>query len=342
MARKENLLMSLLSVWGIMLVVLGHSGFEEPIIMNKLYYLHKWIYSFHMPLFFMISGYLFSYTNENFTGIDAKEFLKKKFLRLLVPYFVLGIVIFLIKYAFSSLSHATREFSISNFFMMFIAPTGQNSTMGFLWYVFTLFVIFSVVIILGKLKLDLKRVGVCFALIVLFWAMFILMPSTSLFNWSTVCKDLPYFIIGILYKRYEPGLSRFFNQQGLLKLAVFTTLSLAFACIKLPISGWITSILSSICGLLMSISLCSCLLKSSFTNNYIIPLSKYTYSIYLLSWFGQYAAKVIFVNILNCNWLVVVIAMFIAGIILPLVVCFTVEMVECLSRQRWLRLVIGL
>ena len=92
----------------------------------------------------------------------------------------------------------------------------------------------------------------------------------------------------------------------------------------------------------MSISLCSCLLKLSFTYNYIIPLSKYTYSIYLLSWFGQYAAKVIFVNILNFNWLVVVIAMFIAGIILPLVVCFAVEKVECLSKQRWLRLVIGL
>ena len=65
--RKDNKLMALLSVWRIILVVLGHSGFEEPIIQQKLDLLHKWIYSFHMPLFFMISGYLFSYTNKDFT-----------------------------------------------------------------------------------------------------------------------------------------------------------------------------------------------------------------------------------------------------------------------------------
>lgn len=52
--KKDNHLMALLSVWGILLVVLGHSGFEEPLIMEKLGGLHSWIYSFHMPLFFMI------------------------------------------------------------------------------------------------------------------------------------------------------------------------------------------------------------------------------------------------------------------------------------------------
>lgn len=60
---KSNHLIALLPVWGILLVVLGHSGFEEPIIQNELSWLHSWIYSFHMPLFFLISGYLFSLTN---------------------------------------------------------------------------------------------------------------------------------------------------------------------------------------------------------------------------------------------------------------------------------------
>ena len=34
--KKDNKLMALLSVWGILLVLLGHSGFEEPEIQQKL------------------------------------------------------------------------------------------------------------------------------------------------------------------------------------------------------------------------------------------------------------------------------------------------------------------
>ena len=33
--KKDNKLMALLSVWGILLVLLGHSGFEEPEIQQK-------------------------------------------------------------------------------------------------------------------------------------------------------------------------------------------------------------------------------------------------------------------------------------------------------------------
>ena len=38
--KKDNKLMALLSVWGILLVLLGHSGFEEPEIQQKLGWLH--------------------------------------------------------------------------------------------------------------------------------------------------------------------------------------------------------------------------------------------------------------------------------------------------------------
>lgn len=76
---KDNKLMALLSIWGILLVVLGHSGFEESIIQQKLKILHNWIYNFHMPLFFMISGYLFSYTNKDFIKIDFFEFIQKRY-----------------------------------------------------------------------------------------------------------------------------------------------------------------------------------------------------------------------------------------------------------------------
>lgn len=42
---------------GIILMVLGHI----PAFSNNYKFAYKFIYAFHMPLFFIISGYLFAY-----------------------------------------------------------------------------------------------------------------------------------------------------------------------------------------------------------------------------------------------------------------------------------------
>lgn len=67
---------------GILLVILGHSPFDETVI--------KAIFAFHMPFFFFVSGYLFHYSKyrENKRG-----FVEGKFKRLIVPYFVTNLII---------------------------------------------------------------------------------------------------------------------------------------------------------------------------------------------------------------------------------------------------------
>ena len=66
---------------GLLLVILGH--LHVP-------YMTTWIYTFHMPLFFFLSGVVFSGSKYTF-----KEFLVKKIKSLVVPYFCLGFVIYL-------------------------------------------------------------------------------------------------------------------------------------------------------------------------------------------------------------------------------------------------------
>ena len=155
--KKDDKLMAMLSIWGIILVVIGHSGFTSPEIADRLSRLHRWIYSFHMPLFFFISGYLYSLTNKSFANINIFRFLKKKWHRLLIPYIILGIVIFIIKYSFAGLSTVERSFSLNSFLYMFITPQSANSTMGFLWYLITLFLIFTIMVIFSCMRIDLKR-----------------------------------------------------------------------------------------------------------------------------------------------------------------------------------------
>lgn len=65
--------------FGILLVVLGHTSQSVGLV--------HWIFSFHMPLFFIISGMLF----------HERQFLdsvKKKAVSLLVPYLFFGIATF--------------------------------------------------------------------------------------------------------------------------------------------------------------------------------------------------------------------------------------------------------
>lgn len=61
---------------GLLCVIFGH--LQVP-------YLSTWIYTFHMPLFFFLSGIVFSGEKYSF-----REFLLRKIKTLVIPYFVLG------------------------------------------------------------------------------------------------------------------------------------------------------------------------------------------------------------------------------------------------------------
>ena len=62
--------------FGILLMIMGHVKFGQRF---DLY-----IHAFHMPMFFFISGFLFQYK-------DFKKLISRKFISLIVPYFIFGI-----------------------------------------------------------------------------------------------------------------------------------------------------------------------------------------------------------------------------------------------------------
>lgn len=104
---------------GLMLVFLGH--LRPP-------YLATWIYTCHMPLFFFLSGLVFSMH-------PLKTFLKKKFLRLVVPYFCLGAVI----YAFYACVYAYEHRGVEEFRNMFINLLEQRAFWT-IWFLAALFI----------------------------------------------------------------------------------------------------------------------------------------------------------------------------------------------------------
>lgn len=68
---------------GILLVVIGHFGLPSEALLT-------WIFSFHMPLFFILSGMLLSHTNA--PEQDLSACIKKKAKNLLIPYFTFSVL----------------------------------------------------------------------------------------------------------------------------------------------------------------------------------------------------------------------------------------------------------
>lgn len=79
MKRPRIETFDLLKGLGILLMIVGHST-------GKMSGLRDFIFSFHMPLFFLISGYFF-------TSVKWKTLLSKNAQRLLVPYLFTGLLI---------------------------------------------------------------------------------------------------------------------------------------------------------------------------------------------------------------------------------------------------------
>lgn len=108
----------------ILLVVIGHvvgagrhiSGGVSQIVLERMYEI---IYSFHMPAFFFIAGYLW-----HPSGAFA-PFAKKKALRLIVPYFVFGFASIVLYSLFGSAAYQVATASSTN--STFYAERGVSS-----------------------------------------------------------------------------------------------------------------------------------------------------------------------------------------------------------------------
>ena len=128
MARGSRLTaLDSLRGFGILLVVWGHISRSAGLV--------SWIFSFHMPLFFIISGMLF----------HERQFLdsfKKKVARLLIPYLFFGIVTFAYWALIERLFRGGSGFVVNALTNIFLARAGTSNypQNAVLWFLPCLFV----------------------------------------------------------------------------------------------------------------------------------------------------------------------------------------------------------
>ena len=120
---------------GVFLVIMGHT--------YKGYSFIGWIYSFHMPLFFFLSG-----ITLKIEQISCKEFLKKRVKSLLIPYILYSIVYIMLEVIKSGLNGNMVE-TIKYFLRDAFWIRGQQATIG-LWFLPLLFLVEVLLMVVYK------------------------------------------------------------------------------------------------------------------------------------------------------------------------------------------------
>ena len=133
---------------GILIVMLGHFPVDgEPHISRQLY---DFIFSFHMPLFFIITGIIFGY-NRKWEKQTFKELFIKKLKTIIYPYFTLSAVALILQTLEMVFLHFGSPFDLQVTVIRTLTFRGYNA----LWYLPALF--FSEIVFFALEKLRVNR-----------------------------------------------------------------------------------------------------------------------------------------------------------------------------------------
>lgn len=274
-----------------LLVVIGHvdltnKGYDPNYPIASV--IHAVVYSFHMPLFIFISGWLFYYTC---IGRDKsyKDMIVSKLKRLVIPFFVFTFVAMVLKMAFPQLMHRIVDMEeIINTFVFF-----RSNPLGEMWFIIVLFelmLIYPLYRYITRNKL-LAAIGLGGAIIIS-----ILFPKITYFNLERVAYMLPFFVAGILCSRFEwhkyIGKNWFFIIFAVLFVAC-NIIGVLPKCMKAE---------TAFVGTLFTMSLC--LIVSKYMPKLFSSFRDYTFQIFLMGIFFQMAIRWGYVRLAN-EWLFV-------------------------------------
>lgn len=178
---------------GILLMIFDHCfGWGQEV------FAHSIIQSFHMPLFFIVSGYLWN-SKDN-----IKDFVQHKIRKILLPHFNFAIIYSLVFVGLYVFGRNTGLETLKSIFAIFVFPTRSDLTMfaSPIWFLQALFLV-EVVFAILKEK-DPKLLGLIISVIAVFGiiysALFSFMLPFALEPFST---GILFFYLGFMLKNAD-------------------------------------------------------------------------------------------------------------------------------------------
>ena len=187
---------------GIILVVVGHSFRDGMRAENyACEFIYQFIYFFHMPLFFAISGITFYISYKKYLG-RKNEFYKKKFKTLFIPMLTYSLIIYiifgivnLIPQLHSMLQSASYpEVNIVDYIIKNLAA--ENPYASHLWFIWVLFLIsIFIFFVYSKIKTESVLLPVAIMLLAFLVRMVLDRPVLVVHYFL---YDIIFFCVGII------------------------------------------------------------------------------------------------------------------------------------------------
>jgi peptidoglycan/LPS O-acetylase OafA/YrhL len=234
----------------IFLVVVGHIVARQTPIGNEWYgHLKAAIYSFHMAFFMFLSGVIFFANLHPFTTINNDIFfLRKRFRRLMPAYLLFAVLVTLGKLLSQNYIYVDNPVkSIEDFLNILLFP--MLSAASFLWYIYALFIISTVVFLGLRFTRDSLYLLLLLTLALLFtpyiqflaigqitrFSFFFILGGVAIRNWDFFVKYVDSTWFPIIFVFSLLLISDFYIGSGWLLTAILSIPALLGLCRKLPI-----------------------------------------------------------------------------------------------------------
>lgn len=313
----------------ILFVYLGHSVLYHPIDMSAMYgWCHSlaiFIESFNMPMFFIISGYLFSKTQKS-----TVELYKGKTMRILIPYLTTMLVIICMKLLLPSdmaYNQAVRG-GMTSLVVNALCYGGDR------WFVYTLFIIF-VLLIPVRNWMKNKWFDVCLigTLIVVYFLNFL----PNIFAIDKVFYFMVFFVSGYALNEYYPFIKNWAMKWRAFIYVIFIIANMIFieTFVKLPlVFRFILPFIGTLAVMTMGFQLEKLIMNSKVVQ-YIEYCGKYSLQFYLFG-FCYPIIRTVIVSVLHVTNPVIILSV----VFLLQLITITI-IVEITRRIKWLKIPCG-
>lgn len=313
--KQRNIVIDILKTTAIILVVFGHCiqyGSGKNYLANDLFYenrIFKTIYSFHMPLFMLISGYLFSFSVNKVSWIDN---IKNKAKTFLVPACIWGSLFFAVQ--------NIKSFDLkTGFAPIRILKNYLLSMPTQLWFFWALFASMFIVVIVNKFFKD-KCIIYLLGLILCFF-----IPDISFVTYFKFV--FPFFLIGYFFNqknlsdKYRKIINSpltiiitlvlfvffmvFYNHNSYIytsKFCIIGNNKNSLEQLIIDIYRFCVGLFGSALVILVTSKISKHLEKKTKLVAYIVCISKNTFGIYVISTYLNTVLKYITSNLPNINY----------------------------------------
>lgn len=256
---------------GMLLIIWGHIRFGWS---------HAFVYAFHIPLFFFLSGMVFDKKRYS----DIKEFLKKKLKSLIIPYMIFSFLTWSIWIVYSYVTCA----QVDSYFMPLFQTLIAQGSEGYLvhnvplWFVSCLFVMELMYFFLA----NFKRIYITIITITLSIFSYCLLNFCKIIDFSAVPWSIDAAMLGIPFFGFGHWVVCKYGYKGIIDVVnnnrICSNVIIVFAIIFVYLfsqyngsisfghtnmgNNVIVAYMGAVIGIIMFITLCIKISESSFNN----------------------------------------------------------------------------